>query len=242
MSKRLNVYIARATGLSRRAADRAVQEGRVKVNSEVVCEPGRQVETADKVEFEGSEVSLPEKFTWLIMDKPRGYITTRSDESGRNTVMELLPKHLHNLFPVGRLDRDSEGVLIFTNDGKTAHKMLHPSFEIERTYRVVLDKELSDNDFKLAKRGVLLEGKRATPVELNRAGKPFGHAVYHITLTEGRYHEVKRLFAALGREVLKLRRLSHAGITSRGLKAGDWRILSDEEIEKLKSRLERKVE
>ncbi len=240
MAKRLNVFVARATGLSRRAADRAVEEGRVKIDGETVLEPGTNVESGDEVTFDGRPIESPEEFVWLLMNKPEGYITTRSDESGRQTVMDLLPEHLHRLFPVGRLDRDTEGVLLFTNDGKAAHRMLHPSHGVERTYRVWLDNRLSDRELDLVRKGVLLDSKRAVPLELKMIGKI--QPIYEITLTEGRYHEVKRIFSALGRDVLKLERLSHAGISAGKLKPGEWRILEKKEIENLKSRLKRKIE
>ena len=235
MTTRLNVFVARATGMSRRAADDVIFEGRIRIGSEVVNEPGTQVEESDIVNYDGKRIRLPSEKTWLLMNKPIDFITTRKDESGRKTVMEILPKHLQRLFPVGRLDRDTEGVLLFTNDGETAHKLLHPSFEVERQYRVLINKPLSFNEIELIQRGVFIDGKKTSPARIFHARD--SRPIYELTLTEGRYHEVKRIFAAVGREVLRLERTSHCGITAGNLKPGEWRLLTSAEIDLMKSRL-----
>lgn len=235
MTTRLNVYVARATGLSRRAADQVIFDGRIRIGSEIVDEPGTQVEDSDTVYYDGKRIRLPEDKTWLLMNKPPDFITTRKDESGRRTVMELLPPHLRRLFPVGRLDRDTEGVLLFTNDGEIAHKLLHPSFEVERQYRALIDKPLSFTEIELIQRGVFIDGKKTAPAKIFHARD--SRPIYELTLTEGRYHEVKRIFSAVGREVLHLERTSHCGITAGNLKPGEWRLLSSGEIDSMKSRL-----
>lgn len=242
MAKRLNVFVARATGLSRRAADKVIFAGRVSIDAEIVIEPGRQVETNNRVVFDGKPLALPEESIWLLLNKPKGYITTRKNESGRRTVMDLLPEHLRGLFPVGRLDFDTEGVLLFTNDGETAHKMLHPGFEIERVYRAFLSTRIKPADIELARKGLLLDGRSAVPVNLTCSKYGESRSVCEITLAEGRYHEVKRFFKALGYEVTSLERLSHAGINAEGLNRSEWRLLTKAEIEALKSRLEQKIE
>jgi 23S rRNA pseudouridine2605 synthase len=242
MAKRLNVFVARATGLSRRAADKVIFDGRVSIDGEIVIEPGRQVDTNNLVAYNGNPLALPNEPIWLLLNKPKGYITTRKDESGRRTVMDLLPEHLRGLFPVGRLDFDTEGVLLFTNDGETAHKMLHPGFEIERVYRAFLSTRIKPSDIDLARKGILLDGRSALPVNIICSNYGESRSVCEITLAEGRYHEVKRFFKALGYEVTSLERLSHAGISAEGLNRSEWRLLKKSEIEALKSRLEHKID
>jgi len=236
---RLNVFIARASGLSRRHADTAVFDGRVSLNGETAEKPSLQVGPEDRVTLDGKILALPDGETWIVLNKPTGYITSRSDERGRKTVMELLPPKFRKLFPVGRLDRDTTGVLLFTDDGPAAHRILHPSFETPRKYRALIVGTLSENERMAAKRGVIVAGRRAILSSLQRMGKTPRGEVYEVELTEGRYHEVRLFFKALGHEVLTLERLSHAGITASGLQRGQWRFLSKNEIRDLKSRLER---
>lgn len=235
---RLNVYIARATGLSRRAADSAVREGRVTVDGSRTDFPGEDVAEDSDVRFDGKPVNPPEEDTWVILNKPAGYITTRDDPAGRTTVMELLPKRLRRLFPVGRLDAETTGLLLFTDDGKAANRLLHPKFGVPRRYVVELSGSLSEDDVTLARRGVILDGRRAVPTEFEKIDSRKNGECWMVEFREGRYHEVRRFFAALGQEVIKLRRVSFCGVTTGDLGEGEWRLLTKDEVDRFMERLE----
>jgi len=233
---RLNVFVARATGLSRRAADEAIFSGKVKIDGEFVKIPGKRVNRNYKITFDGKRIRLPQKPTWIVLNKPKGYITTRSDEHGRPTVMDILPRKLRRLFHVGRLDSDAGGVLLFTDDGVLGEKLLHPKYGVIREYEVEIFGKLNGSKLKVAKRGVIIDGKRAVPVEIEKVGENGATQLWRLKLTEGRYHEVKRFFEALGLEVVSLKRLSFAGMSIEGLKSGEWRELTENEIAELKSK------
>jgi len=239
---RLNVFVARATGLSRRKADRAVIDGRVTVNGEMVTEPARRVSKNVSVSLDGEKIAIDRDYTWILMNKPRGYITSRADENGRPTVMEILPDKFGRLFPVGRLDIDTTGVLLFTDDGQTTQKLLHPKYGVPRKYRVEISGKLTEEEKEVASRGVIIDGRRAIPGELELVGRSRTGEIYEIEFSEGRYHEVKKFFAMLGHEVTRLERVSFAGITIGKLNPGEWRTLSKIELKSVKSRMERYVE
>ncbi len=235
---RLNVFIAKATKLSRRKADIAISDGRIAVDGKREDYPGRNISDANVVTFDGKVILAKSRSTWILMNKPAGYITTKRDESGRKTVMNLLPEKFARLFPVGRLDTGTTGVLLFTDEGEVAQIMLHPRFEVPRKYRATISGRLSDGEKAVAKKGVILDGKRISIHELKFFGNRGGNDVYEIELHEGRYHEVKRFFKALGHGVISLERISYAGITAEKLAPGRWRILSREEVAEMKARLE----
>ena len=151
--------------------------------------------------------------------------------------MELLPEELKHLFPVGRLDADATGVLLFTNDGQTAQMLLHPKYQISRCYEVRIGARLNEDEVKIIKRGVIIDGRRAIPKSLRRIEANASGEIWNIELCEGRYHEVKRIFAAIGHNVLSLERVSYAGIDIGNLKSGQWRELTNDEIEKMKKRV-----
>ena len=235
---RLNVFVAKSAGISRRKADGVIKEGRVLIDGKVVDTPGSKVDISRRVEFDGDVIEVDEKLIWVLMNKPGGYITTKSDPNGRPTVMDLLPEHFQRLFPVGRLDYITTGVLFFTNDGDTAQKMLHPKNEVLREYSVQIEGNLTPNEIELAKKGVIIEGRRAVPIGVRSISKHRGREVWRIGFCEGRYHEVRRFFAAIGHNLRSIERVSFAGIEIGGLKAGEWRILDEIEINNLKKRLE----
>ncbi|MCK5832221.1 rRNA pseudouridine synthase [bacterium] len=235
---RLNSFIAKATGISRRKADEAIKNGEVSIDGEVILNPGTKVVNNPVVKYQAQEIQLPEKNIWVIMNKPAGYITSRNDPPGRPIVMDLLPKSLAHLFPVGRLDSFTTGILFFTNDGKTAQRILHPKYCVPREYRVEIEGRLSFIEIELANKGVILDGRRAVPRRIERMKTGSSSEIWLVEFAEGRYHEVRRFFAALGHKIKSLERLSFAGINTRGLKKGEWCYMTEKEILQFKNKLE----
>jgi len=238
---RLNKYLSHAGVASRRAADELIKEGRVKVNGEVVKEMGYKVKVKDKVEFDNKKLSLEKKY-YLLLNKPKDFITTVKDEKDRRTVMELLRGAFEQiksiekprLYPVGRLDRNTTGVLLITNDGELAQKLTHPSTEVRKVYHVVLDKKLRKEDFdKIAEGGVVLEDGIAEVDEIAYPNAK-NRAEVGIQIHTGKNRFIRRLFEALDYEVEKLDRVYFAGLTKKDLPRGRWRFLNEEEVRLLK--------
>lgn len=200
---RINLFVAKATGMSRRAADAAVQQGRVTLNGQVAG-AGSQAETSDDVRLDGQELQLPTQMLTILLDKPVGYVCSR-DGQGSRTVYDLLPKSLHDLKTVGRLDKDSSGLLLMTNDGALAHQLTHPSFQKIKTYEVQLDKSLQPlHRQMIADFGVQLPDG-PSQLSLERLHDANDRA-WRVTMHEGRNRQIRRTFAALGYEVTRLRR------------------------------------
>ncbi len=238
---RLNKYLAHAGVASRRSADELIREGRVTVNGVVITEMGYKVKLKDKVEFDKKPLSLEKKY-YLLLNKPKDYITTLKDEKERKTVMELLrgayeqikSVHKPRLYPVGRLDRNTTGVLLITNDGELAQKLTHPSTEVKKVYHVILDKKLRTEDFnKIAEGGVVLEDGIAEVDEIAYPN-PKNKAEVGIEIHTGKNRFIRRLFETLGYEVEKLDRVFFAGLTKKDVPRGRWKFLSEEEVRLLK--------
>ena len=230
---RLNRFLALAGVGSRRKNDELILTGVVKVNGKIVNELGVKVDPfSDRVTVQGQIVALQRKIHYLLFNKPKDCITTVNDEKGRVTVMDYV-KMRDRIYPVGRLDRNTTGVLLLTNDGELANALMHPKGKIERVYRVRLERGIDDEDFSKLKRGVRLEDGVAKP---HQAGVIPGtkRTEIFIALTEGRNREVRRMVEALGYEVEALERVSFAGFTTQGLARGKWRALTRQEVRYLK--------
>lgn len=230
---RINKMIADAGVASRRAADALIEEGRVKINGKVVRELGTRVGPNDKVMVDEKLIGDPARHAYIMLNKPKDTITTTSDERGRRTVMDLIDYH-DRIYPVGRLDRHTTGVLILTNDGELANRLMHPRYEVERHYEVELDKALSLTHAKeIAAGGVNLgEGDVTGECEVFVDDKD--RKLVSITLREGMNREVRRVFDVFGYEVLRLQRRMYAGMTTRGLARGEWRHLERREVSALR--------
>lgn len=228
---RLQKFLSGAGVASRRRAEELIRAGRVRVRGEVVTEPGVKIDPdADPVEVDGRRVRLQPP-QWVALHKPAGYVSARSDPQGRPTIYDLLPDRLHGLFHVGRLDLDSEGLLLLTNDGDLAHRLLHPSFEIDREYEVEVDGNVHDESLHRLLRGVHLEDGVARAVTVRRLrGAPDGRSRLRVTLREGRKREVRRMFSAIGHPVRRLVRVRYGPIRLGSLEPGRWRRLSTHEI------------
>jgi len=230
---RLNRYLAMAGIGSRRKNDELILSGAVKFNGKVVKELGVQVRVGkDRVSINNELINLEEKLVYIIFNKPKDTITTLSDEKGRATVM----KYVHvkqRIYPIGRLDRNTTGVLLFTNDGDLANALIHPKFEIEKMYCVTLDRQISDEDLKKLRKGIKLEDgvAKAESVGIIEGSK---RRKMVLTLHEGRNREIRRMFEVIGYDVRQLDRVSFAGLTTLGIPRGDWRFLSQAEVNYLK--------
>ncbi|NUN70670.1 MAG: rRNA pseudouridine synthase [Bacteroidetes bacterium] len=218
---------------SRRAAEEMIANGEVELNGTVVTELGTKVNPqTDVVKVNGQTYSLAQRLVYIILNKPKDFITTASDEKGRRTVMDLVNTR-ERIYPVGRLDRQTTGVLLLTNDGMLANKLMHPSSEVVKTYHVSLDKGLDTAHAEKLASGVYLEDGKTAPAELEIIpGTKSREVVIHIH--EGKNRQVRRMFESFGYEIERLHRLAYAGLTVQGLQRGMWRHLNDKEIKQLK--------
>lgn len=232
---RLNRYIARAGIASRRKADELIADGRVRVDGEVVTELGTRVREGQTVEVGGTTIS-PRGFVYILLNKPEDVITTTDDERGRQTVLDLVrmpESEKAGLFPVGRLDRDTMGVLLITNDGELAHRLMHPSYEIEKLYRVRTKEPVKPHEIDELKRGVPLEDGTAA-VDAIAYLDPSDHRELGMRLHEGRNRQIRRMLEAVGHEVTRLERVNYAGLTTEGVRRGRWRRLTENEVKRLR--------
>ncbi len=224
---RLNAYLARAGLASRRGADELILAGRVRVNGE----PGQLntfVGDADRVELDGREVA-PQRLAYVLLHKPAGTVTTARDPHGRPTVVELVPGE-PRVVPVGRLDVDTTGVLLLTNDGPLAHRLAHPRYGVEKTYVADVEGDPDETALRRLRAGVELEDGRTAPARARRLGPGRVELVLH----EGRKHQVKRMCEAVGHPVVRLHRSHYAGIGLDGLAPGRWRQLTAAEVAALR--------
>ena len=232
-SIRLNKFIANAGICSRREADVYISAGNVTVNGKIITEMGYKVQPNDKVRFDGQALT-PEKKQYLLLNKPKNYITTTEDEKGRKTVMDLIiGATKERLYPVGRLDRATTGLLLFTNDGEMAKKLTHPKHQVRKLYHATLDKKLEMRDLQKISENFILEGK---PVFVDKISyidnKP--KTEIGIEIHSGRNRIVRKIFAHFGYTVIKLDRVIFAGLTKKSLSRGRHRFLTQQEINYLK--------
>jgi 23S rRNA pseudouridine2605 synthase len=231
---RLNKYLADAGICSRREADKLISSGAVKVNGKVVTELGTKVSTTDKVVY-GGQALRREKLRYLVLNKPKDFITTTDDPFERKTVMSLVEKACpERIYPVGRLDRGTTGVLLFTNDGDIAKKLTHPKHGIRKIYHVVLNKQLTKADYEKISTGLELDdgfikADKISWIEEGKIKKEVG-----LELHSGRNRIVRRIFESLGYRVVRLDRVVFAGITKKDTPRGKWRMLTDAEVNMLK--------
>lgn len=230
---RLNKYIANSGVCSRREADQMIQAGVVTVNGEVVTELGTKVNVLkDEIKFNGETLKGEEK-VYIVMNKPKGYVTTASDPHAEKTVMELLKGCTYRVFPVGRLDKNTTGVLMFTNDGEIAEKLTHPSFDKKKIYQVILDHPVAQEDFDNILSGVTLSDGEIKADELQYIDAE-DHRKIGIEIHSGKNRVVRRIFESLGYDVKALDRVYFAGLTKKGMKKGEWRFLTEGESNILK--------
>ena len=230
---RLNQYIAKSGITSRRKADLLITSGKIKINGIVIQELGTKVSSNDTVEYAGKKIKI-EEYKYLILNKPKDYITTLKDEKNRRTVMDLVVQSCNErLFPVGRLDKDTTGVLLFTNDGDLSQKLIHPKHKIKKVYHVFLHKKIKDTDYRTIKKGFLLEDGQIIVDDIHIVNNSQKKELL-ISLHSGRNRIVRRIFEFFGYKVLKLDRIMFAGISKKKISRGKWRFLTNKEIGFLK--------
>ena len=231
---RLNKFLAACGIASRRGCDELISAGKVKVNGKTAG-LGMEVSESDEVTIDGRRVTL-KKNEYYIINKPKGYLSTVSDDKGRRTVLDLMPESAGRIYPVGRLDYESEGLLIMTTDGELAQRLTHPSHEVPKTYLVKIEGTATEATLNPIRSGIEIEGGYVTKkckahiVETNKE-----YTKIHITITEGKNREIRKMFAAIGREVMLLKRIKIGELTLRGLDRGEYRKLTKQEIAYLMS-------
>jgi len=227
--QRLQKVLAAAGIASRRASEELIRDGRVTVNGEPATLGQKVDPSADRVEVDGERVIVDDTRHYVMLNKPAGVVSTVDDPEGRPTVMDLINLPVR-LFPVGRLDQDSEGLLLLTNDGELAHALLHPSYAVDRTYVVLVDGQVQRATIDQLRAGVELDDGRAVPRRVRVLGEEGGRTLLEIVVAEGRNREVRRLAGAVGLHVRRLARVAYGGVELGELRQGKWRPLTTREV------------
>lgn len=221
--------------MSRRAAEKIISEGRVTVDGKIISEVGAKANPEkNKICVDGIELQFDEKKIYLLLNKPRGILSAAKDERGRKTVIDLLPGISERVYPVGRLDLNSEGAILLTNDGDLMNKLLRKKSAVEKIYRVKISGEITEEKLSLLRNGIELDDGLTAPAKVNLLGRGKNSATVEISIHEGRNRQVRRMFSAVGCDVKRLRRINFAGLTLENLEPGKFRRLTPEEIRRLK--------
>ena len=235
---RLNKYIASSGLCSRRQADELIESGAVMVNGKKITEMGFSVQPKDKV-FVNGKLIHPVKHEYYRFYKPAGYITTSDDEKDRKTIYDIIPKNLHHLKPVGRLDKDSTGLIILTNDGDLINELTHPSVKVPKLYRVSINGKISQNDIDKMYKGIEIEPGKIAYAEVDVLDVDSNHTVMEVMLYQGMNRQIRKMFEHLRFEVLTLKRIQHATLNLDGLKRGDVKPIKPQQIKELRNFLNR---
>ncbi len=235
---RLNKYIASSGLCSRRKADELIESGVVMVNGKKVTELGFTVNPKDKV-FVNGKMIHPVKHEYYRFYKPAGYITTADDENGRKTIYDLIPENLHHLKPVGRLDRESTGLIILTNDGDLINDLTHPSVKVPKLYRVSINGKISQKDIDTMYKGIEIEPNKIAYAEVDVLEVDNNHTIMEVMLYQGLNRQIRKMFEHLGFEVLTLKRIQHATLNLDGLKRGMIKPIKPQQIKELRNFLNR---
>lgn len=232
---RLQKILAERGLASRRSAEKLIAEGHVKVNGLTVTELGTKVDSEhDQITVDDKAIIAKQSKRYLLLYKPAGWITSVKDEQGRRTVMDLLYGVSERVYPVGRLDYNTSGILLFTNDGDLTNLLLHPSREVEKTYHAVIEGDIGKDKLDLLRKGIRLEDGLTAPAKVKKVRFKDNKTLLEITIHEGKNRQVRRMLSEVGFECLHLKRVQFAFLTLTGMKPGEWRDLTEAEIEKLK--------
>ena len=230
---RLAKYLAQAGIASRRQAEKFILQGRIKVNGIVIKEVATVVDPdCDRIEFDG-HLAAVEQSIYILLNKPSGYICAVSDTHGRPTVLDLVGEIKERIYPVGRLDYDTEGLLLLSNDGQFTNCMIHPRYKIDKSYRVWVAGRIETSDLKRLRQGVELEDGMTAPAQVKIVEQDMNSAVIEMIIHEGRKRQIKRMFSAIGYPVIRLQRIAFAFLTLEGVDVGDYRLLRQDEVEGL---------
>lgn len=229
--ERLQKVIANLGYSSRRKAEELIQSGKVKVNGQVITTLGTKVKPSDTIEVENTILDNHKNYEYYLLNKPREVISSASDEHGRLTVVDLI-KTSQRIYPVGRLDYDTTGIILLTNDGILANKLMHPSSNIEKKYLAKVEGLVTGYDIKRLREGIIIDGKKTAKCQVNlkKYDKKTDKSFVELTIHEGRNHQVKKMFLSLGKDVVKLKREKYANLDLTGLKPGEYRHLTNKEI------------
>ncbi len=231
---RLNKYLAQAGIASRRKCDDLILAGYVQVNGQTVDRVGVVIdENKDKVTFKGKPVTIRKHFTYILLNKPKGVVTTARDQFKRRTVLDLIAIP-ERIFPVGRLDYNTTGVLLLTDDGALSNRLLHPNYKVAKVYRALLDRVIRPIDLYRLSNGVELEGRKTQPCKISELRIVDNGSLLEIELKEGRNRQIRKMFELFGYHVEELERISFAGLKATGLQQGEWRYLTKDEVKRLK--------
>lgn len=230
---RLQKFLAESGVASRRKSEQLIADGKVRVNGKVAQIGDKVNPKKDTVTVSGKKIVKTKEYTYILLHKPRGFITTMSDEMDRKCVAELIKDVPARVYPVGRLDRDSEGMLLFTNDGEFANAMTHPTKHVPKTYRVTVRPSISDEQITQLTTGIVIDDRKTAPAQVRVVTKEEGRVVLEIILYEGRNRQIRKMCEAVGLEVARLKRTAIGSIKLGMLKQGAWRELSDDEVRKL---------
>ena len=233
---RLNKFIASCGYCSRRKADELIEAGKVKVNDKVVKEMGFSVSKKDKVMVE-NKLIRPQTLTYIRYYKPAGYITTMDDEKGRTTIYDILPEDVHNLKPIGRLDKDSTGLLILTNDGDLINEFAHPSIQVPKIYRVCAQGKMNLNDLLEMEKGIEIEKGQIAYAQARIIEYDGKDTILEILLTQGLNRQIRKMLSYLGHEVISLKRLSMGPVDLEGMKKGQFKYIKEKQLQQIKSYL-----
>lgn len=232
---RLNKYLANCQVGSRRTCDKYIFEGKVKVNGIVETGLGKVInEKNDIVEYEGNIISMPSEYAYYKMNKPKGYICSAKDEHGRKCVYDIL-KVDQRVYSIGRLDYDTEGLLLFTNDGDLANKIAHPRNEIKKIYIAKIEGNIKESELAVLRSGVVIDGEKLPPAKVEFVSSVSGSTKIRITITQGIHHQIKKMISAIGKNLILLKRVQVGDVKLGGLARGEVKKLTNEEIIKLKS-------
>lgn len=234
---RLQKFLAHCGVASRRKAEEYITGGKVRVNGKIVTELGTSVSPGDKVEVDGKPVSLEKRKVYIMLHKPRGYVTTVNDPEGRKTVLSLIQGVDERIYPVGRLDYDSSGLLLLTNDGELAHKMTHPGFEVVKVYIATVEGHPSLESLNKLSGGIRIDGYMTAPALVKVLESYKDRTKLEITIHEGKNRQVRKMCEAIGHPVIRLKRVAYAGLSLEGLKPGEWRYITKTEINKLTEKM-----
>lgn len=230
---RINKYLATAGIGSRRKVEEYILEGKVSINGKVIKELGYDVKDGDKVAYNGKLLALDEKKIYIMLNKPKCYITSLSDEKDRKIVTDLLKGINERVFPVGRLDYNTEGLLLLTNDGDMANSIIHPSSEIGKTYEVKLKYNPTNKQLNEIRRGIVIDGRRTLPAKVEVVSYEEPYYILYVTIFEGRNREIRKMFEHLNLKIYNLKRISIGGLNLGNLEMGKYKILSKKEISKV---------
>lgn len=231
---RLQKYLAEAGVASRRKCEELIAMGRVEVNGQVVTMPGTKIDGKEVIKVDGREIRQEQKKVYILLNKPVGYISTAKDQFSRKTVLDLVDTVKERIYPVGRLDYDTSGLIMLTNDGELANKLTHPKHEMPKVYRVMIDGNLKEEDINSFQTGIAIEDYTTAPAKVKVIETSKKDSIIEITIHEGRNRQIRKMFEALGYVVLRLKRVAMGSITIEGLEEGKWRYLSKKEIDTLK--------